>query len=230
MRRSRTDRSGVAARYERVLDPEALEAMRRSFNLMNKGMVPLWRLGLARMMNVWPAGFGRILVLEHVGRRSGTNYRTPVNFAMVGDDLYCVAAFGERTHWYRNILAAPEIAVWLPHGRWVASAEDASDDPRRLALMRRVLLDSGFAAPLVGLYPRRMSDESLAEATSRYRLLRIHPRYKQVAADGPGDLAWVWIVVATLLAAIILGVRLGRHRVRRPIGQVPRAGGPSVAD
>ena len=142
-----------------------------------------------------------------------------------------MAAFGERTHWYRNILAAHDIAVWLPDGRWVASAEDASDDPRRLEWMRAVLIDSGFAAPLVGLRPRQMSDESLAEATSIYRLLRIHPRYKQAAADGPGDLAWVWIVVVPLLVAIILGVRLGRHRVRRSIGAAPPAGsGPSVPD
>ena len=164
-------------------------------------------------------GFRRIIVLEHVGRRSGTNYRTPVNFAVVGDDLYCLAAFGERTHWYRNILAAPELAVWLPHGRWVASAEEASDDPRRLELMRAVLIDSGFAAPLMGLHPRQMSDESLAEATSTYRLLRIHPRYKQATAEGPGDLAWVWIVVVALLAAIILGGRLGRNRIRRSMGE-----------
>ena len=127
-------------------------------------------------------------MLEHVGRRSGTEYRTPVDFSKVGDDLYCVAAFGETTHWYRNILAAPEIAVWLPDGRWVASAEDASDDPRRLDLMRQVLMDSGFAARLIGLHPRQMSDEDLDQATSTYRLLRIHPLRREVSSDGPGSL------------------------------------------
>lgn len=225
-----TDQRGVAARYERVLDPKVLEAMRQGFNQMNKGMVPLWRLGLGRMMSIWPGGFGQILVLEHVGRRSGTHYRTPVNFAQIDGDLYCVAAFGEKTHWYRNILAAPDIAVWLPDGRWVARAEDVSDDPQRLDLMRQVLIDSGFVAPMIGLHPRQMSEESLDEATSMYRLLCIHPRYRQATADGPGDLAWVWIVVATLLAAIILGVRLGRHRVRRSIGGSPRGGCPSAPD
>lgn len=207
LRFTQIDRSGVAARYERVLDPEVLEAMRRGFNQMNRGMVPLWRLGLGRMMNIWPKGFGRILVLEHVGRRSGTHYRTPVNYTTIGDDLYCIAAFGERTHWYRNILAAPEIAVWLPDGRWVAAAEDASDDPRRLDLMRQVLIDSGFVAPMIGLHPRQMSDESLDRATSTYRLLRIHPRHKQVTADGPGDLAWAWLAVAALLLVGLAGCR-----------------------
>lgn len=202
------DHPGVAGRYQKLLQPEALEAMRRGFNLMNKGMVPLWRLGLGRMMNSWPDGAGQLLVLEHVGRRSGAMYCTPVDFSKVGDELYCVAAFGEKTHWYRNILAAPEIAVWLPDGRWVASAEDASDDPRRVDLMRQVMIDSGFAARLIGLHPRRMSDEDLDRATSTYRLLRIHPLRREISSGGPGSLVWVWAFIAIAILALVLGWRL----------------------
>ena len=91
---TRDDRAGVAGRYDKVLEPQVLEAMRRGFSQLNKGMVPLWRLGLGRMMNVWPAGFGQLLVIEHVGRRSGTRYRTPVNYAAIDGDVYCVAALG----------------------------------------------------------------------------------------------------------------------------------------
>jgi len=210
---TRDDRAGVAGRYDRVLDPQVLETMRRGFNQMNKGMVPLWRLGLGRMMNCWPQGSGRMLVLEHVGRKSGTHYRTPVNYAQVGDGIYVLAAFGEKTHWYRNILAASEAAIWLPDGRWVALAEDASDDPARLRLMRQVLIDSGFVAPMLGLHPRQMSDETLDEATGMYRLLRFQPMRKEASADGPGSLAWVWPGAGVaLLAALVVGVVLRRHR------------------
>lgn len=211
MRTEQGHRPGVARRYQRLLEPRTLEAMRRGFNLMNKGMVPLWRLGLGRMLNSWPQGAGQMLVLEHVGRRSGAEYRTPVDFSRVGDGLYCVAAFGDKTHWYRNILAAPEIAVWLPDGRWLASAEDASDDHRRLDLMRQVLIDSGFAARLIGLDPGRMSDEDLDRATASYRLLRIHPLRQEASSDGPGSLAWVWAL--GLVTVLALGV--GRRRWRR---------------
>jgi deazaflavin-dependent oxidoreductase (nitroreductase family) len=204
---------GVDARYERLLDPRVLESMRRSFNQMNKGMVPLWRLGLGRMMNAWPERSGQLLVLEHVGRKSGTSYRTPVNYAQVGGDIYVLAAFGKKTHWYRNILAAPEMAVWLPDGRWLAHAEDASDDPKRLDIVRQVLVNSGFVAPMIGLHPRRMSDEDLDEATSMYRLLRIHPVHTESVADGPGSLAWVWVVAGT---AVLVAVALGIARCRRP--------------
>ncbi len=61
--------------------------MRRGFNQMNKGMVPLWCLGLARLMNTWPDVGGRVLVLEHVGRKSGTPHRTPVNYANIGGEV-----------------------------------------------------------------------------------------------------------------------------------------------
>ena len=210
LRLSGEDRPGVADRYEKVLEPQVLEVVRRSFNQMNKGMVSLWRLGLGSMMNSWPRGAGQMLVLEHVGRRSGTPYRTPVNFARIDDDLYCVAAFGEKTHWYRNILAAPEIAIWLPDGRWVAIAEDVSDDPRRLDLVRQVLVSSGLVAPMIGLRPREMSDETLDEATSMYRVLRVRPLRRESGTDGPGDLAWVWGVAALLAIAIALGARIRR--------------------
>ena len=87
MRRSRNDRSGVAARYERVLEPQVLEAMRRSFNQMNKGMVPLWRLGLARMMNSWPEVAGQLMVLEHVGDAVGRITALRSTSPGVGDDI-----------------------------------------------------------------------------------------------------------------------------------------------
>jgi deazaflavin-dependent oxidoreductase (nitroreductase family) len=202
------DHVGVAGRYEKILEPGALETVRRGFNLMNQGMVPLWRLGLGRVMNGWPEVAGRMLVLEHVGRRSGTDYRTPVNFATAGGDLYCLAACGEKTHWYRNSLAAAEIAVWLPDGRWVASVEDASDEPGRLDVMRQVLIDSGFAARLIGLEPHQMSDEDLDQATSTYRLLRIHPLRKEASEDGPGSLVWVWAFGAIVATLSVLSWRL----------------------
>jgi deazaflavin-dependent oxidoreductase (nitroreductase family) len=205
--RFRADRPGVAARYRQVMEPKTLQILRRVFHQMNRGMVLLWRLGLGRLANVWPHGFGRLLVIEHIGRRSGSRYLTPVNYTAVDDGLYCVAAFGEDTDWYRNLLAAPEAAAWLPDGRWEVVVTDASDDSRRLHLMRRVLIDSGFAARLFGLNPHRIGDEDLAEATATYRLLRIQPLRRSATSDGPGDLAWIWIPIGAAIT-----IRLIRRR------------------
>ncbi|MDJ0792587.1 MAG: hypothetical protein QNJ71_11890, partial [Acidimicrobiia bacterium] len=61
-------------------DERVLEQVRRAFKTLNRSMVLMWRLGLGRWAESWPAVGGRILVLEHVGRSSGRRYRTPLNF------------------------------------------------------------------------------------------------------------------------------------------------------
>ena len=201
---SSADGPGLAARYRLVMEPRALQLFRRGFRRLNRGMELLWRLGLGGFADVWPSGFGRLLVIEHTGRKSGARRRTPVNYTVAGDDLYCVAAFGERTDWYRNLLSTPDTAVWLPDGRWEARVTDASDRPDRIDLMRRVLIDSGFAARLFGLNPLRINDDDLAEATATYRLMRIEPIRRQDSPDGPNDLAWVWVPIAAALSILLL--------------------------
>lgn len=207
-----SDPPGRAARYDRWMEPQAMAALRRIFRRMNHGMVLMWRLGLGRSMNLWPTGLGRFMVIEHTGRRSGIGYRTPVNYTRISDELFCVAAFGAKTDWYRNALAQGTVAVWLPDGRWEATIEDRSDDPHRVGLMRRVLIDSGFAAPLFGLNPRRMDDSDLTEATATYRLVRLRLQRERPSADGPSDLVWVWVPIGvTVLCTLAL-----RRRAHRP--------------
>jgi len=183
---------GVAPRYHRILQPEVLDRIRRSLRGMNRGMLLVWRLGLGWTAEIWPAGFGRLMVIEHVGRRTGTRYRTPVNFTRRDGAVYCLAGFGPRTDWLRNLAAAPDTAVWLPEGRWAARAEAADDHPERLDVLRSVLRDSGFAARLIGLDHRAISDEALAGACAGYRLVRFVLLGREDAPGGPGDLAWVW--------------------------------------
>lgn len=44
--------------------------------------------------------------LEHVGRKSGHVYRTPVLPKLVGDFAYIPLAYGPHVHWARNVRAA----------------------------------------------------------------------------------------------------------------------------
>ena len=65
--------------------------------------------------NGWPAGAA---ASGHRAPRpqSGKQYLTPVNYALVDGEVYCTAGFGPRTDWYRNILADPNVRLWLPQG------------------------------------------------------------------------------------------------------------------
>lgn len=151
--------------------PQQMMRLRRMFHWMNRGMVGMWKLGLGKMINIWPAGFGRILVIKHRGRKSGREYLTPVNYAIVEGEIYCTAGFGAISDWYRNLLVYPRVELWLPESRRLACAEDISDSPRRLFLLRQVLLASGFAAPLFGVDPKRLRDEDLERVCRDYRLV-----------------------------------------------------------
>lgn len=150
---------------------QQMSTLRKVFHSMNRFMVLLWRLGLGKAINVWPAGFGRIMVIKHRGRKSGKEYLTPVNYAIVEGEIYCTAGFGSISDWYRNMLVYPRVELWLPEGKHIACAEDISDSPRRLYLLRQVLIASGFAAPLFGINPKNLSDEQLDQISKEYRLV-----------------------------------------------------------
>jgi deazaflavin-dependent oxidoreductase (nitroreductase family) len=58
-------------------------------------------------------------VLLHVGRRSGKQYRTPVNLFVAADGRRIVAlTYGADSQWVRNVLAAGEVEA-IVRGRHV---------------------------------------------------------------------------------------------------------------
>jgi deazaflavin-dependent oxidoreductase (nitroreductase family) len=186
-----------------ALNPTTENNLRLAFKRFNPFMIGLFRLGLGRAVNIWPAVGGRIMVITHIGRKSGLRRRTPVNYAPIDGDLYCTAGFGAVSDWYRNILANPEVQVWLP-GDWRrAVAQDISQDPRRIPLLREVIIASGIVGPMVGVNARKMSDDEFDRATSTYRLVRIRPKERLSGSGGSGDLAWVWIPVALMIALVV---------------------------
>jgi len=179
------------------------QSLRQLFKHFNRFMVLMWRLGLGAWINFWPQGIGRIMVLTHTGRKSGLTRRTPVNYAFVDGELYCVAGFGEVSDWVKNIQADPRVEIWLPEGRWAGEAYPLQESERRLFIIRQILMNSGFAAPLFeGIYPSRLSEAELAQISRDYALVQVR---RTEALTGPGamaDLAWVWPAALLGLAAV----------------------------
>lgn len=68
----------------------------------------VYRLGLGRI-------FGRrFLLVTHRGRRSGRIRRTVVEAVQFDPEQFesvVVAGWGDRTHWYRNIVASPALRI-----------------------------------------------------------------------------------------------------------------------
>lgn len=191
-----------------IMDPQMEAKLRRGFRWLNHYMILHWRLGLGPYGNRAELS-GQIMVLTHTGRKSGKRYRTPVNYAIVNEDVYCTAGFGQISDWFRNLKANPAVEIWLPHhGWWAGVAEEVVEAENYLDLMRAVLIASGFAARAFGLDPRCMSDEELIAVTASYRLVRIRRTHARTGPGGPGDLIWVW----PLATAILLPLALFRKR------------------
>lgn len=181
--------------------------MRLIFKKFNPLMIWFWRLGFRRWVNAWPSVGGRIMVITHKGRKSGLRRQTPVNYAEVNGEIYCTAGFGSVSDWYRNMLAHPQVEIWLPDGWWAAEAKDISQDAQRLPLLREVIIASGIVGPLMGVDPRKMDDAEFAQLTKEYKLVQIQPTRRLYGTGGPGDLAWIWIPAGLVLLVSLLWIK-----------------------
>lgn len=119
-----------------------------------------WRIG---------AGFRKpvpTLLLDHVGRKSGTRFTTPLLFLDDAPDVVIVASQGglpKNPQWYANLMANPETTVQIrAEGRKVR-ARTATADERAALWPRLVDLYADFASyqawtdreiPVVILEPR----------------------------------------------------------------------------
>ncbi len=193
------------------MDAQMAKKLRRAFKMLNRFMMLVWRLGLGKYLNAWPKVGGRIMVLVHNGRVSGKRFQTPVNYAIVNGEIYCLAGFGPSSDWFRNIVANPQVEVWLPDGWWAGLAEEYSDPERHLMLMREVIKASGAAGPAMGVDADQMNDEELAKISQDYRLIRVRRTTARTGPGGPGDLAWIW----PLSTFILLFMGTFRRRRRR---------------
>jgi deazaflavin-dependent oxidoreductase (nitroreductase family) len=188
-----------------AIDPLTEERLRQGFKkYLNPFMMGMWRLGLGNWFKIWPEISGSVMVLMHIGRKTGLKRYQPLNYAIVDEDIYCVAAFGGISDWYRNIKTNPNVEVWLPDGWWAGVAEDMTESPARIGLIRQVMIGSGFASYAAGINPRKMTDEELGIESNKYRLLRIQRTAARTGPGGPGDLAWVWQLATISLLGLIL--------------------------
>lgn len=89
--------------------------------------LPIWlyRLGLGRFLG------RRILELTHTGRKSGLTRHTVlevVRYDPASGTYYIAVGFGDRSDWYRNVLANPHVEVRSAGDHIHAVAEELSPE------------------------------------------------------------------------------------------------------
>jgi F420H(2)-dependent quinone reductase len=139
---------------------------------MAKAQVATFKATNGRVGNKWRIGAGwkkpvPTLLLEHVGRKSGKTFETPLLYLQDGRDLVVVASQGglpKNPQWYANLAAHPDTRVSLKGEKHrPVRARTATPDERELLWPRLVDLYADFAKyqkwtertiPVVVLEPR----------------------------------------------------------------------------
>ena len=184
------------------------------FKLLNRFMVGMFRLGLGPYIGNPYSGY--IMVLTTTGRRSGLRRRTPVNYAEGDGEVYCLSGFGRRSDWYRNLLADPNVDVWIGSEGWRGRAEVMTDEREWLPIYREIVKRSGFAdRAFTKIAYSALSDEELIALGAAGRVVRIRLRERLPKEESPGDLSWLWAVLGGLLFARWLVGRARRRGRRR---------------
>ncbi len=171
------------------LDPVS----QRAFGVLNRWfMVPVHRLGLG----VWiatPVG-GHLLLIRVRGRKTGRIRDIPLSYLIADGFVWVLAGFGVRTQWYRNLVADPEVEVWLP-GRVVrCRASEALDPAVRARIIPRLARSIGLPGAMIGCNPWTADDATILALVSWVPLIRLEPVAGPIAAgpDDPGGHAWLW--------------------------------------
>jgi deazaflavin-dependent oxidoreductase (nitroreductase family) len=109
--------------------------------------VPVYRLTNGRIGSKWRIGAGwrkpvPTLLLNHVGRKSGTRFTTPLLYLADGPRLVIVASQGglpKNPQWFHNLVANPETTVELRGERSRAVRARVADPAERAALWPRLV-------------------------------------------------------------------------------------------
>ncbi len=109
-----------------------------------------------------------MLLLDHVGAKSGTKRTSPLLYVRDGDDLVIVASKGghpKHPAWYHNLMANPETTVQVGSHRVEVHARVATPEERERLWPLAVAGYSGYEdyqvrskgreIPLVILEPRK---------------------------------------------------------------------------
>jgi len=157
----------LAKRKEQLASPVVPKVIK----YMAKAQVRVFKLTRGRIGSKWRIGAGfrkpvATLLLEHVGRKSGTKFTTPLLYLEDGADLVVVGSQGglpKDPQWVANLRATPDTTVHLRGGRRDVRARVADDAERAALWPRLVALYADFATyqattdrviPVVVLAPR----------------------------------------------------------------------------
>jgi deazaflavin-dependent oxidoreductase (nitroreductase family) len=187
----------------------ASEISRRVFWLLNTFfMAPMFRLGFGPFMGNPVTGY--IMLLRTLGRRTKKQRYTPVNYAIIKGNIYCLSGWGSVSDWYRNLRANPELEVILPGGALFGIAGEVTDPQERLSAIRQMLKNAGLVGFFAGLNPFTATDDEISRKIGALPLLRIRPAGIGNSPFDPGGWAWIGAISGAAVIIVLLVLLLSK--------------------
>lgn len=160
----------------------------------------IYRLGLG-----WAIVWIPVLVLTTRGRKTGQPRHVVLEWRRHGSKYYVVSAWGNRPHWYRNLLASPIVTV--QHGGRIFRARavpvrDPNEAVRALYMFRKnsplyeVLFSRMSSAPTINF-------RTLSEVAGEFTLIRLEPEAGARELPGVRQLPG-WLLPGIVLLGIAL--------------------------
>jgi len=115
-------------------------------NRLMKGHTAVYRASGGRVGHRFP-GAPPMLLLDHVGAKSGTRRTTPLVYVADGEDVVIVASKGGHPRhpaWFHNLRANPDTTVQVGAERRSVRARVASADERTRLWPKAVQTYSGY--------------------------------------------------------------------------------------
>jgi deazaflavin-dependent oxidoreductase (nitroreductase family) len=146
----------------------------RRFKFWNKWfVVPLYRINL---LPLFGAGFF-FLLIYHVGRKSGRQYITPVEYRKKDGDVILFASRGLRTDWYRNMIASPDqVRVKIGFRKYTPEVKPVQDKKEKIDLMTWYITKFPKAAKMLfGWDPKKddLTDDLLLPLSDYIAIIKL---------------------------------------------------------
>jgi deazaflavin-dependent oxidoreductase (nitroreductase family) len=170
-----------------------------------------YRLGLGNVLSA-----AHLLVLTTRGRKTGRVHHTPIEYRKHGKKVYLVSGWGERPHWYQNVLVEPHVTVQLGGKTFDAVGRQVTDTAealRALSLFRRVA-PARYDAVLGRLIESDVSGKTLPDYSSQFTIMRL-----DLTADIPSlpgvPINLSWLLPLGLFAALGGAILFAMTKLRR---------------
>jgi deazaflavin-dependent oxidoreductase (nitroreductase family) len=158
-----------------------------------------WRLGLGPILGRY------IMIITHIGRKTGIPRRTAVEFHLMNGIKYVPCAFGAKSQWYRNIMANPRVAIQTCDGTEQMIAVRINQDEELISVIEMIQERNpalmNWYLNSIGIKPTRK--EILANKNDLV-FLRFDPTSDPTPRGLEVDLAWIW--PAILLWSLFSGI------------------------